>query len=191
MKHEMVSSAMIPVLVRLLCLGAMMACFYQEALAQCEVGSVREVTIPCISGRMTFPPRTENCLLPPADGWYLARANLGTQPLGGTGGSIAISPEAPISEERRVSMSRFLVAELQTSVDAKTEIRTAQLAALLQSLATGVLPLQQAASVTVRVTLQPWGLGFPPCAPGMTTSHCPHVTVPSVVVGLVCLPSAR
>lgn len=191
MKYEMVYSAMIPVPVRLLCLGAVIASFYQEALAQCEVGSVREVSIPCISGRMTFPPRTENCLLPPADGWYLARANLGTQPLGGTGGSIATHPEAPISEERRQSISRFLVNELQVSVDAKTESRTAQLASLLQSMATGQLPLQQAASVSVRVTLQPWGTGFPPCVPGMSTSNCPHVTVPSVSVGLICLPSAK
>lgn len=165
MKHEMAYNAMTPVLVRLLFLGAGIATLHQEALAQCEVGSLREVSIPCISGLMTFPPRTEHCLLPPADGWYLARANLGTQPLGGTGGSIAVYPEAPVSEARRQSISSFLVNELRASVDAKTESRTAQLASLLQSMATGQLPLQGAASVSVRVTLQPWGTGFPPCVP--------------------------
>jgi hypothetical protein len=177
--------------LRFITVSAILASFHTAAFPQCEAGQVREVTVPCILGRMTFPPRTEQCILPQNDGWVLGRANLGTQSLGGTGGSITISPEAPISEERRQSMSRLLVAELQASVEAKTESRTAHLASLLQSLAIGALPLQQAASVSVRVTLHPWGSGFPPCAPGMTTSHCPHVTVPSVVVGLICLPSAR
>lgn len=187
----MAAAALAPVLLRLISIGAMLIGLHLEALAQCEAGQVREVTVPCISGRMTFPPRTEECVLPPADGWYLARANLGTQSLGGTGGSIATYPVASISSEQRQSISRFLVKELEASVDAKTDTRTAQIASLLQSLATGALPLQQASSVGVRVTLQPWGPGFPPCAPGMTTSHCPHVTVPAVTVGLICLPSAR
>lgn len=189
MKHEMISNLLAPVLVRLICLGSLITGVHQAALAQCEVGTVRDVIVPCFSGQMTYPPRTEYCSFPPADGWYLARANLETQSLGGTGGSITIYPEAPISEQRRQSIIRFLVNELQASVDEKTENRTAQLASLLQSIATGALPLQQAASIGVRVTLRPWGTNFPPCAPGMSTGHCPHANVPSVIVGLICLPS--
>lgn len=64
-------------LVRLISFGAMLVGLHHKVLAQCEVGQVREVTVPCISGRMTFPPRTEECILPPADGWFLARADLG------------------------------------------------------------------------------------------------------------------
>jgi hypothetical protein len=187
----MAATALAPALLRLISLGAMLIGLHQEALAQCEVGQVREITVPCISGRMTFPPRTEQCVLPPADGWFLANANLGTRSLGGTGGSMTTYPVASISAEQRQSISRFLVKELESSVDSKSDSRTAQLASLLQSIATGALPLQQASSVGVRVTLQPWGPGFPPCAPGMTTSHCPHVTVPAVNVGLICLPSAK
>lgn len=178
-------------LVRSISISAMLASFHAVALPQCEVGQVREVTVPCVSGSMTFPPRIEYCLLPQTDGWVLGHANLGTQSLGGTGGSITTSPEAPISDERRQSISRFLVAELQASVDSNSEGRTAHLASLLQSVATGALPLHQASTVSVRVILQSWGTGFPPCTRGMTTSDCPHVTVPTVVVSLICLPSGR
>ena len=65
----MAATALPLALIRLISLGAILSGLHQEVLAQCEVGQVREITVPCISGRMTFPPRTEQCFLPPDDGW--------------------------------------------------------------------------------------------------------------------------
>lgn len=170
-------------------IGAMLAIAHTLAFAECDVGQIRQVTVPCISGYMTFPPRTEQCILQATDDWYLARANIGTYPVGGTGGSITVKPEFPISKEQRYAISKMFGAKIRSSIDEKNLARTGELASLLQAVASGMLPLQQAASVSVSITLASWGAGFPLCLPGDTKNNCPHIFVPPVVVDLICLPS--
>lgn len=160
-----------------------------SAFSQSRSGETRWVTVPCISGWMTFPPRTEYCVLPLSAGWFVRSANFSSAELGGTGGNITIVPDALVSEDRLRSMSKQLSNEIQASLEVNTKARTAQLASLLQQLASGAVPLQKAASVSVRVTLRSWQSGFG-CAPGMTTSSCPHVTVPQIDVEMICLPES-
>lgn len=155
------------------------------AFPQCRPGAINHVTVPCIEGWMTHPPRTEVCTLPEMRGWVVRNASFGTENRGG--GEITIAPHAIISEDARRSMARRLANEIESSVKANDAARTAELASLLEQLASGKLPVQNAASVTVRITLRSRQPGWP-CAPGMTTSDCPHMSVPHVQVEMLCLP---
>mgnify|MGYP001221272604 CR=1 FL=1 len=171
--------------------GLMLVCLHFIAVAQCNLGDIEEVTVPCLTGWMTSPPRTVQCALPPRLGWVLRSATIGEQPLPGVGGVMSVSPTEPISQERRIGMGRFILNELQSSNSAQNNTRTIQLASLLRSLADGSLPLHQSEGVHVNITLRPGpGPAFL-CPPGATTNYCPHAMVQPVRVHVICLPSAE
>lgn len=163
----------------------------QNLRAQCEIGETKLVRIPCITGWMTSPPRTEICSLPSEPGWYLSQANIDSQKLGGTGGSISINPVQFISSDEKYKISRNIVNELEISVAKRQDKKTAQLSVLLQSVTADSIPFQRAKTVSAFVTLDPWRYDPFSCRPGMTTNNCPHIMVPEVTVQMVCLPMAK
>lgn len=175
--------------MRRIVFGVMLAGLPTVAIAQCNLGDIQEVTVPCITGWMTFPPRTEECALSPRPGWVLHHAAIGERSLGGTGGVISIIPTSPISQERRIGIGQVILNEMRASNSTQDNIRTAQLASLLQSIATGAIPLHQSEGVHVSITLYSTP-GVPFCSPGATTNHCPHARVLPIMVGLICLPSS-
>jgi len=61
----------------------------------CEIGSFQTVSIPCVVGLMTSPPRTESCPYQSAPGWRIDASSFARQKLAsGTGGDVEIRPTA-------------------------------------------------------------------------------------------------
>lgn len=157
----------------------------------CNVGELREQRIPCIAGWMTFPPRTERCYLPPADGWYLSSLYFEKQVLSGTGGTIVLTPELTINKGQRDGIIRYISSQIDSAKSVNDSRRATELSLLLQSVESGAVPLLGARTASAFVTLKSWALSDPFCLPGMATNNCPHAFVPEISVRLICLPSGN
>jgi len=165
--------------------GALTGLAWGQAQDVCPLGATRSEIVPCRTGWMTYPPRTERCgISNPHPGWFV----LEVMPiqLGGTGGHVILEPMAVTRPpfDRQVTSTRL--AKEIVSATAQGDIQRArEISSLLVDVLEGRKPVNGADAVTGSITLRNWGGGF--CFPGATMSHCPHVNVPTITVSLVCL----
>lgn len=158
----------------------------------CKIGSIQTVSIPCVVGLMTSPPRTESCPYQSPHGWRIDASSFGRQSLGsGTGGDVEIRPTAaPNAGEQK----KLLVSALEST---RQLIESGDLIGARHGFAVALnlidAPVLPTSTVDVRVTLYPKSSGpaFPPviCGPGNSTSNCPHAHVPATQISLICLPN--
>lgn len=155
----------------------------------CSLGERQLARIPCLSGYMTFPPRTEVCPFQAPSGWIVDPSSLVARPLGGTGGVIAIVPNGVFDLQKRKLSALAVNKQIGTLID------SGQLSDALTHLAllNTILDISKVIStgVDARLTLHSWGNNSPfqPCFPGSTASWCPHASIPSLEVQLICIPS--
>ena len=153
----------------------------------CKFGDLQVVSIPCATGLMTSPPRTQSCPYRSPPAWIIEPASIGFRNLAsGTGGDVQVVPaEQQPNGARKAAVASALaiatsLAELHDWAGTASSLRIAVSLAEPASLVTS--------SVDVRVTLYPRNQPFPIiCGPGNSMSACPHAHVPPTEIKLLCI----
>lgn len=154
----------------------------------CLLGERQLARIPCLSGYMTFPPRTEVCPFHAPSGWIVDPSSLAARPLGGTGGVIEFVPNGMFDLQKRKLAASAVNKQIGALIDSGQLLDALTHLALLNTALDNSKMIST--GVEARLTLHSWGNNSPfqPCFPGSTTSWCPHASIPSLEIQLICLP---
>ena len=152
----------------------------------CGSGERQVVRIPCLTGYMTYPPRTEACTFSAPAGWAIDASSFFERSLPGTGGSVAVVPRNTADPIVRKQYLLRAIQRIHTFVEGDNYNAALQQLPLFTEMLASTTPLYIAAEA--RVTLISLGSSpFPPCTPGNTSNYCPHIRVDPIEVRIFCL----
>lgn len=152
----------------------------------CGSGEKQVVRIPCLTGYMTYPPRTEVCIFSAPAGWAIDASSFSERSLSGTGGSVAVVPRDIADPITRKQYLLRAIQRIQKFVEGDHFNAALRHLPLFTEMLASTTPVYLSAEA--RVTLRSLsGSPFPLCAPGNTTNYCPHIRVDTIEVRIFCL----